>query len=133
MRPDSLFEVSRRVAEDGEPFDPTLREFLDTFYLEPAAREASMARQPLPLTPLQDAYLAATAEHLASVYSMRPPAWCAEYGMTLRQPHFAGGLESLKALLTLESPAAFRRRLLFVSKNALSRASQHVAEPPVTA
>jgi hypothetical protein len=121
------------VAEDGEKFDPTLREFLDTFYLEPAAREASLARQPLTLTPLQDAYLAATAEHLASVYRLPPPLWCADYGMALREPHFAGGLESLKALLTLESPAAFRRRLLFVSKNALARASQHVAEPPATA
>jgi hypothetical protein len=127
VRPDSIFEVSRRVAEDEEPFDPTLREFLDEFYLNAARREASLARPPLPLDPLRDAYLAATAEHLASMYRLAVPAWCGEYGLALREPHFAGGLESLKALLTLESPAAFRRRLLFVSKNALSRASQHAS------
>ncbi len=126
MRPDSIFEVSRRVAEDGEAFDPTLREFLDSFYLNAPAREASLARPPLPLGPLHDAYLAATAEHLASMHGLPPPGWAGEYGFALREPFFAGGLELLKALLTLESPAAFRRRLLFVSKNALSRASQHV-------
>ena len=30
-------------------------------------------------------------------------------------------LESLKAILTVESPVAFRRRLLFVGKDALDR------------
>jgi hypothetical protein len=38
------------------------------------------------------------------------------------------GLESLKAILTVESPAAFRRRLLFVGKDALDR-PRRVAEP----
>lgn len=131
MRPQSIFEVSRLVAEEGARFDPTLREFLDTFYLEPAKRAASLARQPLPLDALRDAYLAATAEHLCSMHGLIPPPWCGEYGMALREPHFAGGLESLKALLTLESPAAFRRRLLFVSKNALDRASRYVARDHV--
>ena len=127
MRPDSIFEVSRRVLEDGEAFDPALREFLDTFYLAPEGRAAALARPPLPLDPLRDAYLAATAEHLASTHGLRVPGWCGEHGMMLQRPHFAGGLESLKATLLRESPAAFRRRLLFVSKNALSRASQHAA------
>jgi hypothetical protein len=36
-------------------------------------------------------------------------------------PFFAGGLESLKATLFVQSPTAFRRRMLFVSKNALDR------------
>jgi putative component of membrane protein insertase Oxa1/YidC/SpoIIIJ protein YidD len=31
-------------------------------------------------------------------------------------PFFAGGLDSLRATLLRESPAAFRRRSLFVSK-----------------
>jgi hypothetical protein len=39
--------------------------------------------------------------------------------MGLRHPFIAGTLKSLKALLTVESPAAFRRRMLFISKDAL--------------
>ena len=33
---------------------------------------------------------------------------------------FAGGLQSLKAILIVESPSAFRRRLIFISADALS-------------
>ena len=43
------------------------------------------------------------------------------HGNALNRPFFAGGLNSLNAILTVESPAAFRRRLLFISKDALSR------------
>ncbi len=38
FRPRSLFEVSRRAAGGEQAFDPALREFLDVFYGEPAAR-----------------------------------------------------------------------------------------------
>jgi hypothetical protein len=65
--------------------------------------------------------LAAVAEHLAKSYRLPVPEWTETQGNDLHQPFFAGGLESLKAILFAESPTAFRRRLLFVSKNALSR------------
>ncbi|MHB1730072.1 MAG: hypothetical protein ACYCVG_03755 [Leptospirillum sp.] len=39
----------------------------------------------------------------------------------LKEPWFATDIEGLKPLLAMESPAAFRRRNLFVSQNALSR------------
>ena len=124
FRPRTLHEVSRRVAADEQPFDPALREFLDEFYAHPMHRMGAIAQPPLPLDALRDAYLGATAEHLASCYKMPAPAWTETYGMALTQPFFAGGLDSLKAVLTVESPAAFRRRLLFVSQNALSRARE---------
>jgi hypothetical protein len=109
-------------AKNGEQaFDPAVREFLDYFYANPSERAASLQAQPMKLDDLRDAYLGATAEHLARRYDLDVPAWAETYGMALRQAFFAGGLESLKALLTVESPAAFRRRMLFVSKNALDR------------
>jgi hypothetical protein len=37
------------------------------------------------------------------------------------RPFFAGGLEDLKATLLVESPVAFRRRMLFVGKDVLDR------------
>ena len=89
-----------------------------------------MAEEPLLLDDVKDAYLAATAEHLAMRYDLKPPDWAESHGKPLRRAFFAGGLESLKAILTVESPAAFRRRLLFISKNALDRPNR-LDEPEV--
>jgi len=71
--------------------------------------------------PETDAYLAALAESLCREGGMRPPAWTEQQRFYLKRPWFAGGLESLKAILLAESPAPFRRRNLFVSANALDR------------
>ncbi|MBV8651175.1 MAG: hypothetical protein JO255_06885 [Alphaproteobacteria bacterium] len=120
-RPQSLKEVAARVASREQDFDPALREFLDRFYAVPDEREAAIEDEPLPLDPVKDAYLAAVAEHLARISGISIPEWSETHGNGLSQPFFAGGLESLKAILTVESPTAFRRRLLFVSKDALSR------------
>jgi hypothetical protein len=120
-RPRTLQEVGRRVATGRQSFDPALREFLDTFYTAPDEREMAIRDEPERLDPVKDAYLAAVAEHLARSYEIPIPEWSETHGNELSQPFFAGGLESLKAILTVESPTAFRRRLLFVSKDALSR------------
>jgi hypothetical protein len=49
----------------------------------------------------------------------------------LREPYFAGGLESLKAILIVESPSAFRRRLIFISADGLSRPRRGFEEESV--
>jgi hypothetical protein len=121
QRPDSLLEVSRRVVEGTQTFDPAVREFLDEFYSRPIDRQRSIQMQPELIDDVKDAYLAATAEYLASNYRLEMPGWVECHGRPLRRAFFAGGLESLKAILTVESPAAFRRRLLFVGKDALDR------------
>ena len=120
-RPRTLHEVATRVARGEQDFDPALREFLDTFYAKPATRAEAIRDHPPALDELRDAYIAAVAEHLARSYDIPVPDWAETQGMDLKQPFFAGGLESLKAILTVESPTAFRRRMLFVSKDALSR------------
>lgn len=68
-----------------------------------------------------DAYLAAVAESLCRECGMRPPAWTEDPAYYLSRPWFAGGMESLKAILLSESPTSFRRRNLFISANALDR------------
>lgn len=124
VRPKTLLEVSQRTLAGCDAFDPSLREFLDHFY--PASdeqRAVAIRDRPLPIDALRDAYIAATAEHLARRWGLLVPDWTDDHGFALTRPHFAGGLESLKAILTVESPTAFRRRLLFVSADALDRAS----------
>lgn len=126
MRPGTLAEVAR-LARDGDSFDRCLANFLDGFYAAPNPK-ALMDAPPL-LAPefgetgrVQDAYLAATAEELARVYQLPVPQWTAADTRKLHRPWFASPLLALRAVLLLESPAAFRARNLFVSENALARA-----------
>ena len=120
-RPASLCDVAARALQ-GEAFDPLLTEFLDEFYLGTAeARAQSISRVPDRLSAVKDAYLAAVAEHLALRFKLPVPDWVHGPERFLERPFFAGGLESLKAVLLVESPLAFRRRQIVVSANALSR------------
>ncbi len=129
-RPRTLRAVAERAQQGEQGFDPALREFLDYFYANPEGRVQAIAEPPPSLdNDVRDAYLAAVAEHLAHCYNVEVPAWSETRGLTLQRPFFAGGLESLKAVLTVESPTAFRRRMLFVSKDALSRPRKPTSEP----
>lgn len=119
-KPRTLGEVIRRVKTGEQKFDPSLREFLDSFYVNPDSRQQAIEERPAPVDAVHDAYVAAVAEHLARVYGLPIPEWSETHGNGLREPFFAGGLQSLKGVLVAESPTAFRR-LLFVSKDALSR------------
>jgi hypothetical protein len=123
-RPKTLSEVARRVNEGKQKFDPAVLEFLDSFYSDPEHRTSAIKDRPELIDALRDAYLSAVAEHLARSYGLPVPEWTETQGNDLHKPFFAGGLETLKGVLLAESPTAFRRRLLFVSKNALSRPRQ---------
>jgi hypothetical protein len=120
-KPGTLCEVVRRVKAGEQKFDPSLREFLDVFYTQPATRKAALEDRPDSIDAVHDAYVAAVAEHLARSFGLAIPQWTETHGNDLHEPFFAGGLQSLKGVLVAESPTAFRRRLLFVSRDALSR------------
>ena len=94
-----------------------------------APNAKALADAPMLLAPesgksgsVQDAYLAATAEELARAHHFPIPAWTVGEARQLHQPWFASPLAALRAILLLESPAAFRSRNLFISENALNRA-----------
>jgi hypothetical protein len=70
---------------------------------------------------VQDAYLAAVAEHLAECWRLRCPDRAQGERRFLQRPFFARGLEDLKATLLVESPVAFRRCMLFVERDVLDR------------
>lgn len=124
QRPNSLAEVARRARAVRASYGAALREFLDSFYTLPQDRPASLAESPLPIGQIEDAYLAATAEHLALTYDLSVPSWTDAPGRSLKQPFFAGG-DALMAILLVESPTAFRRRQIFISANALDRPRMH--------
>lgn len=69
--------------------------------------------RPAGLPPLAANRLAAMVEHAAALKGVAPPPWTREIP-PLDEPHFAAGLRSLRAHLLRSSPAAFRRRNLFV-------------------
>jgi transcriptional regulator with XRE-family HTH domain len=97
-----------------------LFEFVDTFRRCP--REDLVAAPPDRDT--RDrirSLLASTVETLCAERGLPPPWWCGGVGV-LAMPWFVAGVENLKALALLESPAHFRKRNIFVLANFLSRA-----------
>ncbi|GDY21813.1 hypothetical protein LBMAG56_31600 [Verrucomicrobiota bacterium] len=125
-RPKTLAKVAQ-LAAAGDSFDRWLANFRHDFYSAPTA--AALTPTPGLLAPklcelgrVQDAYLAATAEHLACAHGLPIPAWVGSEDRKLHRPWFASPLAALRAVLILESPAAFRSRNLLISENALTRA-----------
>lgn len=122
-RPKSLFAVAELAGKFGS-VDAFLREFLDEFYSEGDAdvrREMLSKEPPCTRNARSNAYFAAVAEHLALKYALNVPEWATQESRFLHLPFFPAGLESLKASLLVESPTAFRRRLIFVDADPLSR------------
>jgi hypothetical protein len=131
-RPHSLHEIALRASNRSREFDASVREFLDEWQLMSATQKrAALAAEPERLGGVKDAYLAALAEHLALSDRLSIPEWTEQPDRFLSEPFFAGGLESLKAILLVESPLAFRRRLIFISADGLSRPLRRFVEDAV--
>jgi hypothetical protein len=131
MRPTTIAEIALRAADGRGAFDRSVREFMDRWQTAPAElRREALTREPKAIDPIKDAYLAALAEHLALSEGLIIPQWTENPSRFLSDPFFAGGLESLKAILLVESPLAFRRRLIFISADALSRPDRGFVENP---
>ncbi len=121
-RPGSVAEIGYRAAGGAQPFDMAVREFLDVWQsMDRFSKNEAIQEEPCRIADLQDAYLGALAEHVALQDGLSVPEWTEQPERFLKEPFFAGGLQSLKATLLVESPLAFRRRLIFISANALSR------------
>jgi hypothetical protein len=110
------------------PLEIELGDFLDSFYRQPSAGAVSEEPSLLPESHSHGAvinsFLAATAEHLCRRFDLPIPAWVYDRCRYLERPFFAMEAPSFRATLLLESPAEFRSRNLFVTSNALSRASE---------
>ncbi|MCA1673022.1 MAG: hypothetical protein LC799_12775 [Actinobacteria bacterium] len=119
----SVAGVARRVP-DGDAFLPAVRELVDEFNLlgNDNQRGRALAERPEPTgDPRHDAYLGALAEHLAAAAGIARPAWTCEPSRFLDRFWFVSEVKGFRALAIAESPAAFRRRGVFISQGALER------------
>lgn len=119
----SVAGVAGRAA-NGEPFLPAVRELLDEFGLlgTDDQRRRALAAPPAPTGhPPYDAFLAALAEHLAGTAGIERPAWTCEPHRFADRFWFVSEVEGFRPLALAESPAAFRRRGIFVARAALER------------
>jgi len=126
-RPQNLAEVAGISRANIADFAMALDEFVDEFYLEHPDKAAQQRRlDPIPVPvgdALVDAWIGAAGEHLAQRWGLRVPAWCyrPEHN-ALEDPHFYPPSRALRGVLIVESPPAFRSRLLFTRVEPLARA-----------
>jgi hypothetical protein len=119
----TLATVAQR-ARSGEDFHRAVREFLDEFALrgDERSRADAIVEKPLPAgEPRQDAYLGALAEHLAVRHGLERPAWSVEADRFLSRFWFVSEVPGFRAISIAQTPAAFRRRNVFVPERSLHR------------
>jgi len=118
---ESVETVSIGICEEGEvSWKLWLPEFVDAFRRNPSP--ASVEMPPVRETPMRVlCLLASTVETLCDETGLDIPLWCGGVG-ALSSPWFVSGVENLKAMALVESPAHFRKRNIFVLGNFLDRA-----------
>lgn len=114
--------VAERVRA-GEDLRFAVRELLDEFALRgrDELRVQALAAEPQPVDSHVDAYLGALAEHLARVHDLPIPSWALDERRTLDHMWFPGVARGFRPTALRESPAAFRRRGVFIARGALTR------------
>lgn len=129
-RPNTLAEVAQRI-NSGAAFDFALSEFLDQFYGNPAHRQAMISEEPAQLADTrQHAMLGAVGEHLARRWNLAVPSWTDSEARFLHEAFFTTPIQNLKAMLLVQSPQAFRRRMIFTEAEPLRRARMPQAPSP---
>lgn len=119
--PESLRTVAERALA-GEDWRLAVRDFLDDFArTAPDERQRLLDDEPPAFDEAGDAYLAALAEHLAFHHDLLRPGWCVDPSRFLRRMWFASEAPGLRATAIQQSPAAFRRRGLFIGSTTLQR------------
>ncbi len=127
QRPHTLAEVVRR-AETGMDWDMALAEFLDTFYFAlrgypgPDPQSCLDAEPAVVGDPVWQAQLGAIGEHLAARWYLVGPRWTHAPSRFLNVPHYPSGTERYKGWYFVQSPTAFRRRMIFTEAEPLRRA-----------
>jgi len=126
-RPQTLAEIAQIGRTHPADFAMALDEFVDEFYLDHGNKPAQQRRLdavPEPTDdPRMDAWIGAVGEHLAQRWGLRIPGWTQRNEhFALEVPVFSPDSRALRGILIVESPPAFRSRLLFTRAEPLGRA-----------
>jgi hypothetical protein len=130
--PESLADLARdlrqlKIRSQAQlPAEASARilQFVDDF----RSRRRTIQRQLLTRKPartgsaLVDAYLAGVAEHLSNEVGLPAPEWVEDPDRFLRTWWIESDVPSARPTAFAQSPAAFRRRGIFISERALERA-----------
>ena len=116
-------EISRRIGDPAR-VDRLVLQFIDDFTAAGRREKARKLRSRPPATgdPRLDAYLAALVEQLALDAGLEVPAWAVEDDRVLEPWWFPVDLPSIRPAALAESPAAFRRRGIFITEDLFRRA-----------
>lgn len=115
--------IARRTSA-GEDFFFCLREFLDDLsWADSAEQRAGLINEPPGVTAERQhgAFLGALAEHVAALDGRQPPPWSREPERFLPRWWFPAQERAVIPLALVESPAAFRRRGIFIAASLLTR------------
>ena len=123
QRPQSLADVAQR-AENLQSFGWEFQDWLHTVRATRAratlqhalAPEPALLRKRFPEGRVADAWLAAYAEHAATLASLKVPAWALRPNRFLPDPWFSVDAPAERLLALRDSPAAFKNRNLFTPK-----------------
>jgi hypothetical protein len=127
QRPQTLAEVAQIARQDSSEFPRALDEFVDEFYLDHPDKMAQQRR--LEIIPDSvgvsaiDAWIGAAGEHLAQRWGLKVPRWTErDFHFALQEPIFLPAALALRGIVIVESPPAFRSRLIFTVAEPLARA-----------
>jgi len=126
-RPQNLREVAAATIAGTKSFGNAIDEFIDTFYLDhpDKARQQQRLNEPPAIVgdAFIDAWIGAVGEHLARRWDLAVPAWTRrpEHDR-LTRPTFLPDSKALRGTLIVESPPAFRARMIFTFVEPLQRA-----------
>ena len=127
QRPQTLADVAFRGGASVDGYSFALAEFLDDFYLDASmiGREQRIAEPPAlsHLTPDTVVLIAAAAEHLAQRWGICCPEWVGhDEFLGDGKARFFPDSPRIRPMLLVESPPAFRRRMIFTVAEPLGRA-----------
>ena len=127
QRPQTLADVAEIARQNSSNFSMALDEFVDEFYLDHPDKMAQQRRldviPPSVADPLIDAWIGAAGEHLAQRWGLRVPNWTQrDFHFALQKPAFLPSDVALRGIVIVESPPAFRSRLIFTRAEPLARA-----------
>ncbi len=118
---ESIYDISLLI-KNGKDSAIVISNYLDEFRnATNKERIAAISSKPTGGIMEKGAYLAAVVEQLCLDYNIKIPDWVNKKEYFLKEPDFYSKFENVKAILIQQSPAAFRRRNIFVSNNVLSR------------